>query len=81
VQIRVPFSAFWPVNLQDPPLDPFLVHTLTIRFKPEKLVSTAGYGLPHTQVSVAKFGDPHTQVSVAKFGDIIMTNQILFAET
>jgi len=32
----VPFSAFRPVNPQDPPLDPFLVHTLTIRFEPKK---------------------------------------------
>jgi len=36
VQVRVPFSAFRPVNPQDPPLDPFLVHTLTIRFEPKK---------------------------------------------
>ncbi|TVU33493.1 hypothetical protein EJB05_25316 [Eragrostis curvula] len=35
-RIRVPFSAFRPVNPQDPPLDPFLVHTLTIRFEPKK---------------------------------------------
>ncbi|KAK3134512.1 hypothetical protein QOZ80_6AG0550110 [Eleusine coracana subsp. coracana] len=35
-RIRLPFSAFRPVNPQDPPLDPFLVHTLTIRFEPKK---------------------------------------------
>ncbi|KAK3155969.1 hypothetical protein QOZ80_2AG0101140 [Eleusine coracana subsp. coracana] len=35
-RIRMPFSAFRPVNPQDPPLDPFLVHTLTIRFEPKK---------------------------------------------
>ncbi|PUZ73996.1 hypothetical protein GQ55_1G030500 [Panicum hallii var. hallii] len=35
-RVRVPFSAFRPVNPQDPPLDPFLVHTLTIRFEPKK---------------------------------------------
>ncbi|CAN6247240.1 unnamed protein product [Urochloa humidicola] len=34
-RVRVPFSAFRPVNPQDPPLDPFLVHTLTIRFEPK----------------------------------------------
>ncbi|BAF07746.2 Os02g0137700, partial [Oryza sativa Japonica Group] len=39
VQVRVPFSDFRPVNPQDPPLDPFLVHTLTIRFEPKKQVS------------------------------------------
>ncbi|KAI3515805.1 hypothetical protein L1887_14709 [Cichorium endivia] len=33
-RVRVPFSSFRPVNLADPPLDPFLVHTLTIRFEP-----------------------------------------------
>ncbi|OEL29406.1 hypothetical protein BAE44_0009576 [Dichanthelium oligosanthes] len=35
-RVRVPFSAFRPVNPQDPPLDPFLAHTLTIRFEPKK---------------------------------------------
>ncbi|XP_052143414.1 protein HIGH CHLOROPHYLL FLUORESCENCE PHENOTYPE 173, chloroplastic-like [Oryza glaberrima] len=35
-RVRVPFSDFRPVNPQDPPLDPFLVHTLTIRFEPKK---------------------------------------------
>ncbi|CAD6248139.1 unnamed protein product [Miscanthus lutarioriparius] len=35
-RVRVPFSSFHPVNPQDPPLDPFLVHTLTIRFEPKK---------------------------------------------
>ncbi|WVZ77951.1 hypothetical protein U9M48_025738 [Paspalum notatum var. saurae] len=35
-RVRVPFSSFRPVNPQDPPLDPFLVHTLTIRFEPKK---------------------------------------------
>ncbi|KAL6603525.1 hypothetical protein ACP70R_043886 [Stipagrostis hirtigluma subsp. patula] len=35
-RVRVPFSAFRPVNPQDPPLDPFLVHTLTIRFEPKR---------------------------------------------
>lgn len=37
-QVRVPFSAFRPVNPEDPPLDPFLVHTLTIRFEPKRQV-------------------------------------------
>ncbi|KAL5208800.1 hypothetical protein ABZP36_033235 [Zizania latifolia] len=35
-RVRVPFSDFRPVNPQDPPLDPFLVHTLTIRFEPKR---------------------------------------------
>ncbi|CAL4971500.1 unnamed protein product [Urochloa decumbens] len=37
-RVRVPFSAFRPVNPQDPPLEPFLVHTLTIRFEPKKQI-------------------------------------------
>ncbi|KAJ3698653.1 hypothetical protein LUZ61_002358 [Rhynchospora tenuis] len=35
-RIRVPFSSFRPVKPDDPPLDPFLVHTLTIRFEPRR---------------------------------------------
>uniref|UniRef100_A0ACD5UIB0 Uncharacterized protein n=1 Tax=Avena sativa TaxID=4498 RepID=A0ACD5UIB0_AVESA len=35
-RVRVPFSAFRPVKPEDPPLDPFLVHTLTIRFEPKR---------------------------------------------
>ncbi|KAI3521689.1 hypothetical protein L1887_11161 [Cichorium endivia] len=35
-RVRVPFSSFRPVNPADPPLDPFLVHTLTIRFEPRR---------------------------------------------
>ncbi|CAH8252550.1 unnamed protein product [Arabidopsis lyrata] len=35
-RVRVPFSAFRPVNPEDPPLDTFLVHTLTIRFEPKR---------------------------------------------
>ncbi|XP_021761972.1 uncharacterized protein LOC110726774 [Chenopodium quinoa] len=35
-RVRVPFSAFRPVNPSDPPLDPFLAHTLTIRFEPRR---------------------------------------------
>ncbi|KAJ6790820.1 uncharacterized protein M6B38_248085 [Iris pallida] len=35
-RVRVPFSSFRPVNPDDPPLDPFLVHTLTIRFEPRR---------------------------------------------
>lgn len=41
-QVRVPFSAFRPVNPEDPPLDPFLVHTLTIRFEPKRQVCFGG---------------------------------------
>lgn len=37
-QVRVPFSSFRAVNPEDPPLDPFLVHTLTIRFEPRRQV-------------------------------------------
>ncbi|OVA19345.1 NADH:ubiquinone oxidoreductase intermediate-associated protein 30 [Macleaya cordata] len=33
---RIPFSSFRPVKPDDPPLDPFLVHTLTIRFEPRR---------------------------------------------
>ncbi|KAL8139200.1 hypothetical protein V2J09_005201 [Rumex salicifolius] len=35
-RVRVPFSSFRPVDPNDPPLDPFLVHTLTIRFEPRR---------------------------------------------
>ncbi|KAJ6321110.1 hypothetical protein OIU76_006443 [Salix suchowensis] len=35
-RVRVPFSAFRPVKPDDPPLDPFLVHTMTIRFEPRR---------------------------------------------
>ncbi|RAL43785.1 hypothetical protein DM860_014286 [Cuscuta australis] len=35
-RVRVPFSSFRPLKPDDPPLDPFLVHTLTIRFEPKK---------------------------------------------
>ncbi|PKI72586.1 hypothetical protein CRG98_006963 [Punica granatum] len=35
-RVRVPFSSFRPVMPDDPPLDPFLVHTLTIRFEPRR---------------------------------------------
>jgi hypothetical protein len=37
-QVRVPFSAFRPVKPDDLPLDPFLVHTMTIRFEPRRQV-------------------------------------------
>ncbi|PKA62553.1 Divinyl chlorophyllide a 8-vinyl-reductase, chloroplastic [Apostasia shenzhenica] len=35
-RVRIPFSSFRAVKPDDPPLDPFLVHTLTIRFEPRK---------------------------------------------
>ncbi|KAL6576928.1 hypothetical protein OROMI_011204 [Orobanche minor] len=35
-RVRVPFSSFRPLKPEDPPLDPFLVHTLTIRFEPRR---------------------------------------------
>ncbi|XP_057534575.1 protein HIGH CHLOROPHYLL FLUORESCENCE PHENOTYPE 173, chloroplastic [Amaranthus tricolor] len=35
-RVRVPFSNFRPVNPTDPPLDPFLAHTLIIRFEPRR---------------------------------------------
>ncbi|KAK8950998.1 hypothetical protein KSP39_PZI003704 [Platanthera zijinensis] len=35
-RVRLPFSSFRPVKPEDPPLDPFLVHTLTIRFEPRR---------------------------------------------
>ncbi|KAL3814402.1 hypothetical protein ACJIZ3_015670 [Penstemon smallii] len=35
-RVRVPFSTFRPVTPEDPPLDPFLVHTLTVRFEPRR---------------------------------------------
>lgn len=35
-RVRIPFSSFRPVKPDDPPLDPFLVHTLTIRFEPRR---------------------------------------------
>ncbi|KAL1534344.1 protein HIGH CHLOROPHYLL FLUORESCENCE PHENOTYPE 173, chloroplastic-like protein [Salvia divinorum] len=41
-RVRVPFSSFRPVKPEDPPLDPFLVHTLTIRFEPRRQRSVEG---------------------------------------
>ncbi|KAL3620946.1 hypothetical protein CASFOL_035858 [Castilleja foliolosa] len=41
-RVRVPFSSFRPVNPEDPPLDPFLVHTLTIRFEPRRQRANEG---------------------------------------
>ncbi|CDP19666.1 unnamed protein product [Coffea canephora] len=35
-RVRVPFSSFRPAKPDDPPLDPFLVHTLIIRFEPRR---------------------------------------------
>ncbi|KAL3510132.1 hypothetical protein ACH5RR_029533 [Cinchona calisaya] len=35
-RVRVPFSSFRPVKPDDPPLDPFLAHTLVIRFEPRR---------------------------------------------
>nr|GFB29445.1 high chlorophyll fluorescence phenotype 173 [Tanacetum cinerariifolium] len=35
-RVRVPLSSFRPVNPADPPLDPFLIHTFTIRFEPRR---------------------------------------------
>ncbi|PKU87817.1 Divinyl chlorophyllide a 8-vinyl-reductase, chloroplastic [Dendrobium catenatum] len=35
-RVRIPFSSFRPVKPDDPPLDPFLVHTFTIRFEPRR---------------------------------------------
>eukprot|EP00262_Sarcandra_glabra_P019539 TRINITY_DN738_c0_g1_i2.p1 TRINITY_DN738_c0_g1~~TRINITY_DN738_c0_g1_i2.p1 ORF type:complete len:575 (+),score=81.62 TRINITY_DN738_c0_g1_i2:163-1887(+) len=35
-RVRVPFSSFRPVKPDDPPLDPFLAHTLTLRFEPRR---------------------------------------------
>ncbi|KAF2309184.1 hypothetical protein GH714_001105 [Hevea brasiliensis] len=35
-EVRVPFSSFRPVKPDDPLLDPFLVHTLTLRFEPRR---------------------------------------------
>ncbi|KAL3007844.1 hypothetical protein AAZX31_07G000300 [Glycine max] len=53
-RVRVPFSSFRPVKPDDPVLDPFLVHTLKIRFEPRRqtgqetdfvLVSCSGLGI------------------------------------
>ncbi|XP_022948468.1 uncharacterized protein LOC111452143 [Cucurbita moschata] len=41
-RVRIPFSSFRPVKPDDPPLDPFLVHTLTIRFEPRRQRPTEG---------------------------------------
>ncbi|XP_028123259.1 uncharacterized protein LOC114320304 [Camellia sinensis] len=35
-RVRIPFSSFRPVKPDDPSLDPFLVHTLTIHFEPRR---------------------------------------------
>lgn len=41
-RVRVPFSSFRPVKPDDPPLDPFLVHTMTIRFEPRRQKAIEG---------------------------------------
>ncbi|XP_050225085.1 protein HIGH CHLOROPHYLL FLUORESCENCE PHENOTYPE 173, chloroplastic [Mercurialis annua] len=41
-RVRIPFSSFRAVQPDDPPLDPFLVHTLTIRFEPRRQRPTEG---------------------------------------
>ncbi|KAK1406688.1 hypothetical protein QVD17_38296 [Tagetes erecta] len=41
-RVRLPFTSFRPVNPADPPLDPFLVHTLTIRFEPRRQRAAEG---------------------------------------
>ncbi|KAL5554749.1 hypothetical protein UlMin_042150 [Ulmus minor] len=41
-RVRVPFSSFRPVKPDDPPLDPFLIHTFTIRFEPRRQKPTEG---------------------------------------
>ncbi|KAG7017974.1 hypothetical protein SDJN02_19840, partial [Cucurbita argyrosperma subsp. argyrosperma] len=41
-RVRIPFSSFRPVKPDDPPLDPFLVHTLTIRFEPRRQRAVEG---------------------------------------
>ncbi|XP_059304208.1 protein HIGH CHLOROPHYLL FLUORESCENCE PHENOTYPE 173, chloroplastic [Lycium ferocissimum] len=46
-RVRVPFSSFRPVKPDDPPLDPFLVHTLTIRFEPRRQRPTEGPSGPN----------------------------------
>ncbi|XP_020090493.1 uncharacterized protein LOC109711719 isoform X5 [Ananas comosus] len=43
-RVRIPFSSFRPVKPEDPPLDPFLVHTLTIRFEPRRQKPVDGPG-------------------------------------
>nr|GEX79317.1 hypothetical protein [Tanacetum cinerariifolium] len=35
-RVKVPLRSFQPVNPADPPLDPFLIHTFTIRFEPRR---------------------------------------------
>ncbi|KAJ7952095.1 high chlorophyll fluorescence phenotype [Quillaja saponaria] len=42
-RVRVPFSSFRPVKPDDPALDPFLVHTLTIRFEPRRQRPVEGH--------------------------------------
>ncbi|KAD4889456.1 hypothetical protein E3N88_21529 [Mikania micrantha] len=41
-RVRVPFTSFRPVNPADPPLDPLLVHTLTVRFEPRRQRTAEG---------------------------------------
>ncbi|KAL3692655.1 hypothetical protein R1sor_006306 [Riccia sorocarpa] len=40
-RIRVPFSTFRPMKPEDPPLDPFFVQSLSIRFEPRRLKAAA----------------------------------------
>ncbi|KAI4355941.1 hypothetical protein L6164_004664 [Bauhinia variegata] len=42
-RVRVPFSSFRPVKPDDPALDPFLVHTFTIRFEPRRQRPAEGH--------------------------------------
>jgi hypothetical protein len=49
----VPFSSFRPVQPDHPVLDPFLVHTLTIRFEPRRQVISNNLLFP---ILILKFG-------------------------
>nr|GEV84768.1 hypothetical protein [Tanacetum cinerariifolium] len=53
-KVRVPLSSFQPVNPADPPLDPFLIHTFTIRFEPRRHCSGSGLWRIYCGLSVGQ---------------------------
>ena len=51
----MPFSSFRPAKPDDPPLDPFLVHTLIIRFEPRRQVRVESKLVPIFSLSINRF--------------------------
>ncbi|KAJ7561964.1 hypothetical protein O6H91_03G050000 [Diphasiastrum complanatum] len=56
-RIRIPFSTFRPLNPDDPPLHPFLIHKIGIRFEPRRQRPVA------TRESMGRNGAPNVRDS------------------